>query len=44
MCDIRIPTLVLQPEDESGQVDYRYDEFGFKVEVEGNKLFELWTM
>ncbi|KAF6032031.1 SGSM3 [Bugula neritina] len=22
------------PEDESGQVDYRYDEFGFKVEVE----------
>lgn len=25
----------LQPEDEAGQLDYRYDEFGFKVEVEG---------
>jgi len=25
----------LQPEDASGQLDYRYDEFGFKVEEEG---------
>jgi len=24
-----------QPEDASGQLDYRYDEFGFKVEEEG---------
>jgi len=25
----------MQPEDVSGQLDYRYDEFGFKVEEEG---------
>jgi len=25
----------VQPEDASGQLDYRYDEFGFKVEEEG---------
>ena len=25
----------LQPEDATGQLDYRYDEFGFKVEEEG---------
>ena len=28
---------MFQPEDESGQLDYRYDEFGFKVEEEGKK-------
>ena len=28
--------IVLQPEDTNGQLDYRYDEFGFKVEEEGN--------
>ena len=26
----------VQPEDASGQLDYRYDEFGFKVEEEGS--------
>jgi len=26
----------VQPEDASGQLDYRYDEFGYKVEEEGN--------
>ena len=29
----------LQPEDSNGQLDYRYDEFGFKVEEEGKWLF-----
>lgn len=27
--------FILQPEDDTGQLDYRYDEFGFKVEEEG---------
>ena len=31
-CDISF-----QPEDASGQLDYRYDEFGFKVEEEGER-------
>ena len=26
----------VQPEDASGQLDYRYDEFGYKVEEEGS--------
>lgn len=26
---------LFQPEDSNGQLDYRYDEFGFKVEEEG---------
>ena len=26
---------LFQPEDATGQLDYRYDEFGFKVEEEG---------
>jgi len=29
----------IQPEDASGQLDYRYDEFGFKVEEEGLTCF-----
>lgn len=33
--DIMVYLFSLQPEDEAGQLDYRYDEFGFKVEVEG---------
>ena len=33
----------LQPEDESGQLDYRYDEFGFKVEEEGWLLSTMMT-
>ena len=33
---IRALNIVLQPEDTNGQLDYRYDEFGFKVEEEGN--------
>ena len=28
-------TVTFQPEDATGQLDYRYDEFGFKVEEEG---------
>ena len=27
-----------QPEDSNGQLDYRYDEFGFKVEEEGEEM------
>lgn len=29
------PCVCFQPEDATGQLDYRYDEFGFKVEEEG---------
>ena len=31
--------ILVQPEDASGQLDYRYDEFGFKVEEEGRSDF-----
>ncbi len=34
MTSISTP-LYFQPEDATGQLDYRYDEFGFKVEEEG---------
>ena len=29
---------LFQPEDSNGQLDYRYDEFGFKVEEEGGQM------
>ena len=32
---ILIILFIFQPEDPNGQLDYRYDEFGFKVEEEG---------
>ena len=35
-------SLKLQPEDATGQLDYRYDEFGFKVEEEGTNHIEWY--
>lgn len=32
---------IFQPEDSNGQLDYRYDEFGFKVEEEGLFILQL---
>ena len=41
LVDLHVEMFCFQPEDPSGQLDYRYDEFGFKVEEEGTVFFPV---
>ena len=43
MINMKIFFFTIQPEDPHGELDYRYDEFGFKVEEEG-RMVNMWVM